>query len=104
VGRDINRHHYSRAEIDAHLQRPVVQQLLQLIRLRNSHPAFGGQFSQGATAPHQLDLGWSHGGASLQLLVDLRARTARITGSGVAGTLAWPLAGAVADSASIVCV
>jgi MOSC domain-containing protein YiiM len=35
VGRDINRHHYSRAEIDAHLQRPVVQQLLQLIRLRN---------------------------------------------------------------------
>ena len=104
VGRDINRHHYSRAEIDAHLQRPVVQQLLQLIRLRNSHPAFGGQFSQGVTAPHQLELNWSRDGASLQLQVDLRARTARITGSGVAGTLAWPLASAVAESASIVCV
>ena len=103
VGRDINRHHYSRAEIDAQLQRPVVQQLLQLIRLRNSHPAFGGQFSLGATAPHLLDLGWSHHGASLQLLVDLRARTARITGSGAAGSLAWQLAGNLGEAASIVC-
>jgi hypothetical protein len=33
-----------RAEIDAALQRPGVQRLLGLIRLRNTHPAFGGRF------------------------------------------------------------
>ncbi|MGN6826842.1 sucrose phosphorylase [Paucibacter sp. M5-1] len=44
VGRDINRHRYDEAEIAADLQRPVVQRLLALIRLRNSHPAFGGSF------------------------------------------------------------
>ena len=36
---------YYEAEIAAELQRPVVQQLIQLIRLRNSHPAFAGEFS-----------------------------------------------------------
>ena len=44
VGRDINRHHYSPAEVSSALQRPVVQRLVELIRLRNAHPAFGGTF------------------------------------------------------------
>lgn len=44
VGRDINRHYYDEAEITADLQRPVVQRLLDLIRLRNCHPAFNGSF------------------------------------------------------------
>ena len=42
MGRDVNRHHYTIAEIDADLARPVVQALLRLIRFRNGHPAFGG--------------------------------------------------------------
>ena len=40
VGRDINRHYYDDAEIDAALDRPVVRALLQLCRLRNSIGAF----------------------------------------------------------------
>jgi sucrose phosphorylase len=44
VGRDINRHHYTRAEIEQDLERPVVRRLLELVRLRNTHPAFGGRF------------------------------------------------------------
>ena len=44
VGRDINRHHYTRDEVQAELARPVVERLLQLIRFRNTHPAFGGEF------------------------------------------------------------
>ncbi len=58
IGRDINRHHYSAAEIDTELQRPVVQQLLALMRLRNTHPAFGGRFSLLPSDDMSLRLRW----------------------------------------------
>ena len=45
VGRDINRHYYGRTEVEAQLTRPVVKDLISLIRLRNDHPAFSGEFS-----------------------------------------------------------
>ena len=45
VGRDVNRHHYTREEIDSDLRRPVVSALTRLIRFRNSHPAFDGTFT-----------------------------------------------------------
>ncbi|MCV2351186.1 sucrose phosphorylase [Paucibacter sp. Y2R2-4] len=69
VGRDINRHYYDEAEIASELQRPVVQQLVQLIRLRNSHPAFAGEFSSEASSPQDLTLRWQAGEhrVSLQL-------------------------------------
>jgi len=47
VGRDVNRHHYTGAEVEAALSRPVVVALCALIRLRNEHPAFNGAFSCG---------------------------------------------------------
>lgn len=77
VGRDINRHHYTRAEIDEALGRPVVRALIDLIRLRNSHPAFAGQFEvqgDGST----LQLSWRNGPAVAVLAADLADRTARI--------------------------
>jgi sucrose phosphorylase len=79
VGRDINRHHYSRAEIDAQLQRPVVQQLLQLIRLRNSHPAFGGQFTLLDSPAYVLAMQWQRGPATATLRVDLARRQGTVT-------------------------
>ncbi|HCM22839.1 MAG TPA: sucrose phosphorylase [Ruminococcaceae bacterium] len=39
-GRDINRHSYTEEEIDREVQRPVVQRLLELMKFRNTHPAF----------------------------------------------------------------
>lgn len=39
-GRDINRHTYSLEEVARETQRPVVKQLFELMRFRNSHPAF----------------------------------------------------------------
>jgi sucrose phosphorylase len=45
VGRDINRHYYGRSELEVQLTRPVVKDLISLIRLRNDHPAFSGEFS-----------------------------------------------------------
>jgi sucrose phosphorylase len=44
VGRDINRHYYTAAELERELARPVVQSLLALLRLRNRHGAFNGTF------------------------------------------------------------
>jgi sucrose phosphorylase len=61
VGRDINRHHYTRAEIDEALTRPCVQRLFELIHLRNEHPAFGGTFELGESADNTLDLTWRLG-------------------------------------------
>lgn len=44
VGRDINRHYYARKEVADRMKAPVVQRLAELIRFRNTHPAFGGDF------------------------------------------------------------
>jgi sucrose phosphorylase len=74
VGRDINRHHYSRAEIDRALMQPVVQRLLALIRLRNTHPAFGGRFEMLDADEGELVLRWQAGVERATLRVDLRAR------------------------------
>ncbi len=53
VGRDVNRHYYTPAEIDAALARPVVQRLLALLRWRATEPAFDGSFeTAGLGAAH----------------------------------------------------
>src|SRR6185295_16018743 len=44
VGRDINRHYYSDQEMHSELIRPVVHSILDLIRFRNTHAAFAGEF------------------------------------------------------------
>jgi sucrose phosphorylase len=69
VGRDINRHCYDREEILDALGRPVVADLLDLIRLRNSHPAFGGEFSLQASSDAALLLCWTLGDEALELAV-----------------------------------
>jgi sucrose phosphorylase len=58
VGRDINRHHYTVSEIRSSLQKPVVQQLISLIRLRNSHAAFDGEFDCTSLGGETLRLRW----------------------------------------------
>ena len=42
-GRNINRHYYTKEEVDENFQRPVVEQLRNLMRFRNSCPAFEGE-------------------------------------------------------------
>lgn len=84
VGRDINRHHYTREEIDRDLARPVVRALLDLIHLRNDHPAFGGTFEAGGQGSRVV-LTWTNGESSAVLDADVAARTARITATRAAG-------------------
>jgi sucrose phosphorylase len=78
VGRDINRHYYSRDEIHESLRRPVVRDLMRLIRLRNEVPAFGGDFSLPDCSRHELVMQWQRPGASALLSVDLRLMRATL--------------------------
>ncbi|HEX8487611.1 MAG TPA: sucrose phosphorylase, partial [Propionibacteriaceae bacterium] len=68
VGRDVNRHVYTDDELTSALERPVVQSLLRLIRFRNAHPAFAGDFSC-ALDGQQLTLRWAHGDEEAGLVV-----------------------------------
>jgi sucrose phosphorylase len=79
VGRDINRHRYTVAEVGAALNKPVVQDLLQLIALRNSHPAFNGQFSVQDSDNTVLALRWQAGARNAELRVNLAVGDFQIT-------------------------
>jgi sucrose phosphorylase len=70
-GRAINRHDYSATEIAAALARPVVRRLLELVRLRNTHPAFDGTLEVATDGPSALSMEWRAGEASCRLMVDV---------------------------------
>ncbi|MGB0678919.1 MAG: sucrose phosphorylase [Polyangiales bacterium] len=79
VGRDINRHDYTLAEIEAECTRPVVQRLLKLMRWRNAHPAFDGDMQLLDAPDHILSVRWQTGGHEATLYADLRAHRSEIT-------------------------
>jgi sucrose phosphorylase len=78
VGRDINRHYYTRGEIEMALEKGVVERLLELIRLRNSHPAFQGTFEMAPSPDEVLDLQWRNGAEFARLRIDLRSGDHRL--------------------------
>ena len=102
VGRDINRHYYQPEEIKTALASPLVHRQLELMRLRNTHPAFAGRMDVDVPADHQIAITWrlapwskanlrlTAAGQSystgrdqhwIKLLVDLSIPSARITGT-----------------------
>lgn len=88
VGRDINRRRYTMHEIDEALQRPVVGHLMELIRLRNTHPAFGGRMRALAGDETVLDLEWRLDAHRASLRIDFASLDFELTYSGGAGRLA----------------
>jgi len=84
VGRDINRHHYGAGEVERELGRPVVRELLRLIRLRNESPAFQGAFQCAASGDAVLDLRWTNGEHDALLRVDFSTREYTLA-MGIAG-------------------
>jgi sucrose phosphorylase len=81
VGRDINRHYYTPAEIEAALGLPLVQKQIELIRLRNTHPAFEGEFRVEAPAENLIEMQWELREHRVKLDVDLSVPSATITGT-----------------------
>lgn len=70
VGRGINRHRYTAAEVLGELHRPVVRDLIESIRLRNTHPAFHGELRVGRTSGQVLALRRQAGDAHAQLIAE----------------------------------
>jgi sucrose phosphorylase len=79
VGRDVNRHYYTQAEVHDALAEPVVQVLLELIRLRNSHPAFAGHEDVEFKSNRTLTIIWKLDGDFAKLEVDFTEPRALIT-------------------------
>lgn len=86
VGRDINRHYYDAAEIAQDCERPVVRRLIELIRLRNGHPAFGGEFSLLPGSDTELQLRWQNGDDWATLRVDFAGLDHELSFSGDGGS------------------
>ncbi|MBN2320397.1 MAG: sucrose phosphorylase [Acidobacteria bacterium] len=87
VGRDINRHYYTTGEIDDALRRPLVQKQIELIRLRNAHPAFGGEFQVNAPTVNRIEIRWTLREQWIELRADLSVPSASITGTSPAGEI-----------------
>ncbi|MEJ2384246.1 MAG: hypothetical protein P8Y54_07580 [Xanthomonadales bacterium] len=71
--KEINRTGLSMNDIQKGLGRAIVLDQLELLRLRNTHPAFGGDLEIEDTAPHELRLRWRKGPATATLDADLQS-------------------------------
>jgi sucrose phosphorylase len=70
--KEINRTTLKIADVEAGLQRRIVLDQLELIRLRNLSPAFDGEMKVHDSEPHQLHISWQHPEATATLKADLR--------------------------------
>jgi sucrose phosphorylase len=77
-GRSINRHDYRTEEVVAAIRRPVVRRVFDLVRLRNTHPAFAGQLDVATPDETTILMRWRHGDQACELEVDLRSGRATI--------------------------
>lgn len=84
VGRDVNRHHYSAAEVSAALENPIVSAQIAAIRLRHEHGAFGGEFSADLSGARG-SMRWVCGGDSVSLKFDVAEATFTLHESGSRG-------------------
>ena len=92
VGRDVNRHHYTPAEIEDALARPVVQALCRLIRFRNTHPAFEGSLTCSGNAA-SIEMSWARDGDEAVLRASLADGSAEVTWTENGTRRSAPLAG-----------
>ncbi|PZR53748.1 sucrose phosphorylase [Xylanimonas oleitrophica] len=101
VGRDVNRHHYTPAEVDAALRRPVVRAQLEALRLRASHRAFEGTFSHSVSGT-RATLRWACDDAVASLVLDVADCSFEVratSGEGTRAVLSSAALGGVADGA-----
>jgi glycosidase len=85
--KEINRTNLTMADVEEGLRKPVIQQQLELLRFRNTCPAFGfdATCTVDDTPAHQLTLVWRNDGHEATLEADLAASTFTITARDEAG-------------------
>jgi sucrose phosphorylase len=71
--KEINRTNLSQEAIEAGLQKQIVRDQIELIRLRNSSSAFTGELEIHSTDAHLLHLTWKDARASTSLKADLQS-------------------------------
>ena len=69
--KEINRTTLRIVNIESGLKRPIVLDQLELVRLRNTSPAFNGEMKIIETEPHLLYISWKHSEVTLTLKADL---------------------------------
>lgn len=80
VGRNINRHYYSKAEVEQEVKRPVVAQLIRLLEFRNECCAFDGNMTvEEGGSQEELSIVWVNGGSCAKLEADLKSYDFTIT-------------------------
>ena len=78
--RTVNRHSFTEAEIQAAVEKPVVQKLLDLLRFRNSCPAFDGAIEIGQdSSDGTLRITWTNGDCAATLDADFKTKNFCIT-------------------------
>jgi len=77
--KEINRTNLTIADVEAGLTKPVVIEQLEMLRLRNTSPAFAGTLEIGDSEPDRLLLRWTNGDASATLDADLASEAFTIT-------------------------
>ncbi|MCR4999225.1 MAG: sucrose phosphorylase [Lachnospiraceae bacterium] len=78
--KEINRTNLSASDVEERLQWPVVQKQIELLRLRNTHPAFGkGAVMDFAVDGSKVTITWTKGGNHIELRADLRTAQFDIT-------------------------
>lgn len=82
VGRNINRHYYSKEEIASEVERPVVRKLLNMMKFRNETEAFTGEFLLKDSDNHKLVIERRKGMDSAVLEADFEARMFTVTHNG----------------------
>jgi len=82
VGRNINRPFLSDDQLESALERPVVKRLCRLARLRNTHPAFDGEFSLALPSNDVIELMWLNGEHQANASIAVGRREFSLTLSG----------------------
>ena len=77
--RSANRHDYTLDEIAERVGKPQIQKFLEVLRFRNTFPAFGGAFTVIEEGAGVLRLTWSDASCSVALVADFPGLAFRIT-------------------------
>ncbi len=73
--RSVNRHTYTEEEIDAAIQKPVLQRMYDIMRFRNTYPAFDGDITIGADhSDGKLQITWKKDDFRTELNADFTTK------------------------------
>lgn len=77
--RAMNRHNYTKKEIEKNMRREVVSKLIELCRFRNEYTVFDGRYTILETKPGELFMKWEKNGLKAELTADFVNRNFNIT-------------------------